>query len=173
MSEFQVQTALIGEIIPYARNPRKNEAAIDKVAASLKEFGWRQPIVVDQEMVVIAGHTRLQAAKRLGMTNVPVHFAEGLTDSQIKAYRLADNRSGQEAEWDIDLLGLELVDLSDSDFDLEITGFSAGELDLYMKEPDFDPASECEQGKLDELEPKYIDCPHCGKEFDIREQVGS
>lgn len=127
--------------------------------------------MVDPEMVIIAGHTRLQAAKRLGMTKVPVHVAEGLTDAQIKAYRLADNRSGQEAEWDIDLLGIELVDLADSDFDLDITGFTAGELDLYMKEPDFMPASEGEQGKLDELAPKYIDCPHCGKEFDLREQV--
>ncbi len=167
---YDVAMLSVDKIIPYARNPRKNEAAVDKVAASLKEFGWRQPIVVDPECVIIAGHTRYQAAKRLGMTEVPAHIAEGLTDAQIKAYRLADNRSGQEAEWDIDLLAIELGDLADLDVDLNLTGFTAGELDLYMRDPDFEPGTAEDQGKLDELAPKYVDCPHCGKEFDLREQ---
>ena len=90
---------------PYARNPRQApEAAIAKVAASLKEFGFRQPIVVDEEHVVIAGHTRLLAAKRLGLEQVPVHVACGLTPQQVKAYRIADNRSAQETTWDFGLL---------------------------------------------------------------------
>lgn len=130
MPAFVTEEKEIEKIIPYARNPRKNEAAIDKVAASIKEFGWRQPIVVDQEMVVIAGHTRLQAAKRLGMDKVPVHVAEGLTDAQIKAYRLADNRSAQEAEWDIDLLALELGELEG--IDISLTGFDKDEIDKYL-----------------------------------------
>ncbi len=167
---MHVEIRDIQSIIPYARNPRKNDDAIEKVAASIKEFGWRQPIVVDPDGVIIAGHTRYQAAKRLGMAEVPAHIAEGLTDAQIKAYRLADNRSGQEAEWDLDLLSIELSDLGDLGIDLNLTGFSAGELNLYMRDPDFGPGTEDDQGKLDELAPKYIDCPHCGKEFDLREQ---
>jgi ParB-like chromosome segregation protein Spo0J len=79
-------------LIPYARNPRKNAAAVGTVAASLKEFGWRQPIVVDEAMVILAGHTRLEAARQLGLTSVPVHVARGLTPAQAKAYRLTTGR---------------------------------------------------------------------------------
>jgi hypothetical protein len=112
--------------------PRKNDAAVAKVAASIKEFGFRQPIVVDEAMVVIAGHTRLLAARQLGLAKVPVHIAEGLTDTQAKAYRLADNRTGQDAEWDMDLLGLEMRDLDYVEFDLSLIGFNDDELgDLF------------------------------------------
>lgn len=122
---MKVELIDIGRVIPYARNPRRNEAAIIKVAASIKEYGFRQPIVVDEEMVIIAGHTRLQAAQQLGLTKVPVHIATGLTNTQIKAYRLADNRTAQEAEWDDELLGLELGELAEQGFDLDLTGFEA------------------------------------------------
>lgn len=125
---MNVEVRAIDAVVPYARNPRKNTAAIAKVAASLKEFGWRQPLVVDAEGVVIAGHTRLEAARSLGMVEVPVHVAHGLTPSQVKAYRLADNRVAQEAEWDMDLLHLELSDLAALDFDLSLTGFDASEI---------------------------------------------
>jgi DNA modification methylase len=115
--------------VPYARNARKiSEAAIAKVATSLKEFGWRQPVVVDDEGVVIAGHTRLLAAQRLGLTKVPVHVAEGLTPEQVRAYRLMDNRSHEETEWDYELLGEELFDLKGLDLDLGLTGFDSSEL---------------------------------------------
>ena len=97
---MQVDLMDIQCVIPYARNPRHNEQAIAKVAASIKEYGFRQPIVVDDEMVIIAGHTRLQAALKLGLSHVPVHIATGLTPAQIKAYRIADNRIAQEASWD-------------------------------------------------------------------------
>jgi DNA modification methylase len=130
-----IDTVDIGSIIPYARNPRRNDAAISKVAASLQEFGWRQPIVVDAEMVVVAGHTRLEAARSLGMGEVPIHVATGLTPEQIKAYRLADNRVGQEAEWDEDLLRLELSELDAVDFALDLTGFDADELMGLMADP--------------------------------------
>ena len=116
---MKVELTEIGRVIPYARNPRKNEAAIAKVAASIKEYGFRQPIVVDEEMVIIAGHTRLQAAQTLGLKKVPVHVATGLTQAQIKAYRLADNRTHEDAEWDEDLLAIELGELSEMDFDLD------------------------------------------------------
>ena len=99
------------QIIPYARNPRRNEQAIATVAASIQEFGWRQPIVVDEAMVVLAGHTRLEAARKLGFKTAPVHVAKGLTVSQARAFRIMDNRSSENAEWDKDLLNLELADL--------------------------------------------------------------
>ena len=122
----------IEEVIPYARNPRKNEDAISKVASSLQEFGFRQPIVVDNDNVVIAGHTRLLAAKRLGMERVPIHTAKDLSDAQIQAYRITDNRSAQEAEWDEDLLRIELGDLRDQDFNLALTAFDEDELERLL-----------------------------------------
>jgi len=119
----------IDKPIRYARNARKiSEAAVAKVAASIKEFGWRQPIVVDTEGVIVAGHTRLLAARRLGMTTVPVHVAANLTPAKAKAYRLMDNRSHEEAEWDMELLPLELEDLKSSEFGLGLTGFDDGEI---------------------------------------------
>ena len=122
--------------IPYARNARVcPEAAIAKVAASLKEFGFRQPIVVDAEGVIIAGHTRLLAAQRLGLDQVPVHIATGLTPAQVKAYRLADNRTAQETSWDDELLAIELEELSGLDIDLELTGFGEDEIAALLAEP--------------------------------------
>ena len=118
----------IQRVIPYARNPRKNELAVAKVAASIKEFGWRQPIVVDSEMVIVVGHTRYLAAMQLGMEKVPVHVAEGLTPEQIKAYRIMDNRSHEASEWDDSLLAIELTELKDADFDMDLTGFDEDEL---------------------------------------------
>jgi site-specific DNA-methyltransferase (adenine-specific) len=121
--------------IPYARNARKiSQTAVDKVASSIKEFGWRQPIVVDGEGVVIAGHTRLLAAKKLSLPEVPVHIAEGLSKQQVKAYRLMDNRSHEEAEWDKELLGPELLELEALDIDLALTGFDPDELSMYTVE---------------------------------------
>jgi ParB-like chromosome segregation protein Spo0J len=111
------------QLIPYARNPRKNAAAVATVAASLKEFGWRQPIVVDEAMVILAGHTRLEAARQLGLKTAPVHVASGPTPAQARAYRLKDNRAAESAEWDEALLGLELDDLQGEGFDLALTGF--------------------------------------------------
>lgn len=131
---MEIQTVGIDEVIPYAKNPRKNDAAVDKVAGSLKEFGWRQPIVVDAEMVVIAGHTRLAASRKLGLKEVPIHIATDLTANQIKAYRIADNRVSQEAKWDDDLLALELADLDLENYDLSKTGFNDDELAALMAE---------------------------------------
>lgn len=133
---MKVETWPIDKPIPYSRNPRNNEAAVSKVAGSIKEFGWRQPIVVDSEGVIIAGHTRLLAAQHLRLKEVPVHVATDLTPQQIKAYRLADNRVGQEAEWDNDLLKLELSELEDDGFDLDLTGFDEDELDALLAEED-------------------------------------
>jgi DNA modification methylase len=132
---FTVATVPIGSVVPYVRNPRKNTAAIAKVAASLREFGWRQPIVVDEALTVIAGHTRLEAARSLGMADVPVHVATGMSAAQIKAYRIADNRVAAEAEWDNDLLAIELHELQDDGWDLALTGFDADELTALLNPP--------------------------------------
>lgn len=131
---MKIETIDIERVIPYARNPRKNAGAVDKVAASLREFGFRQPIVVDENYTVIVGHTRLIAAKKLGMKEVPVHIAEGLTDAQVKAYRIADNRTNEEAEWDIDLLKVEFKDLQHQGCDLSLTAFSEDELAKFLAE---------------------------------------
>lgn len=131
---MKIQNVPIETVVPYARNPRRNQGAIAKVAGSIKEFGWQQPIVVNTEMVVIAGHTRLAAAQSLGMSEVPVVVADNLTPAQVKAYRLADNRVSQEAEWDNDLLTLELKDLLGDEYDLDLTGFSDEELASLLAE---------------------------------------
>ncbi|MFW6159307.1 MAG: DNA modification methylase, partial [Planctomycetota bacterium] len=115
-------------ITPYEHNPRLNDDAVDAVAKSIREFGFRQPIVVDEQDVIVVGHTRWKAAKKLGLEKVPVHVATGLTPEQVKAYRLADNKSGELAEWDMELLPIELADLQGMDFDLELVGFSDDEL---------------------------------------------
>jgi len=120
------------QIIPYARNPRNNTEAAATVASSIQEFGWRQPIVVDEAMVVLAGHTRLEAARQLGFKTAPVHVAKGLTASQARAFRIMDNRSSENAEWDRDLLNLELADLLEADVDLGLTGFTDDELTTLM-----------------------------------------
>jgi len=122
----------LAQIIPYARNPRRNEKAVASVAASIAEFGWRQPIVVDEQMVVLAGHTRLEAARQLGLETAPVHIATGLTEAQARAFRIMDNRSSENAEWDNDLLNLELGDLLEADFDLGLTGFTDEELNALL-----------------------------------------
>jgi DNA modification methylase len=118
----------IGSIAPYPNNPRRNESAVAKVAGALKEFGWRQPIVVDRKRVIIVGHTRWEAAKSLGMKEIPVHVAKDLTPAQARAYRIADNRTGEEAEWDLDKLAAELAGLQVDGFNLDLTGFDPGEL---------------------------------------------
>ena len=113
----------VDKLIPYERNPRKNDPAVEAVAASIREFGFQSPIILDKDGVVIAGHTRLKAAKLLGMEKVPV-IRSGLSGEKAKAYRLADNRTGELAEWDIDLLDAELseivdIDMSEFGFDLD------------------------------------------------------
>src|ERR1700686_683302 len=135
-SEMLIEMWPVERLIEYARNARKiTQAAVDKVAASLKEFGWRQPIVVDKFDVIIVGHVRFRAAKKLGMTHVPVHVAANLTPAQVKAYRLMDNRSHEEVEWDLGLLGAELLELKDLDCNMILTGFSGRELDTLLRDP--------------------------------------
>jgi len=140
------------DLIPYARNPRKNDAAVQKVAASLKEYGLvKNSIVVDEEMVLITGHTTTKAMQALKWDAAPeVTQVFGLTEAQKKAYRIADNRLGEEAEWDLDLLALELGDLKELDFDIDLTGLDEIEIGKLVDLPgeatedDFAPPDEIE-----------------------------
>lgn len=114
----------LAEIRPYDKNPRKNEKAVKYVKESIRQFGFKVPIVIDSNRVIVCGHTRLLAAKSLGMTEVPCIMADDLTDDQVKAFRLADNKVGEFSEWDMDLLGDELDAIEDaSDIDMEALGF--------------------------------------------------
>ena len=130
---MHVEMRPIGSIRPYDNNPRLNEAAVDAVAASIQQFGFRQPIVVDEEGVIIVGHTRYKAALKLGLEEVPVHAAVGLTPAQAKAYRLADNQTATLSQFDDDKLIEELAQLQDMDFDLALTGFSSEDLQRLLE----------------------------------------
>jgi DNA modification methylase len=129
-----IQNLPLDQIRPYEKNPRFNDEAVDSVAASLKEFGFRQPIVVDNDSVIVVGHTRWKAARKLNLEQVPVHVATDLTPEQAKAYRLADNQTASLADWDLDLLPIELAELKDADFDLSLLGFSDDELTKFMED---------------------------------------
>ena len=125
----------IEKCIDYARNPRKNDHAVDKVAAAIKEFGFRVPIVAKSDGLVVDGHLRLKAAKKLGLTEVPVILADDMSEAQIKAFRLSVNKMAEFAEWDVDLLKLEFADLQEQGFDLSLTGFETGEIANFLAEP--------------------------------------
>lgn len=127
----------VGDLKPYGRNPRKNEQAVEAVAASIREFGFKVPIVITAAGEIIAGHTRLKAAKTLGITEVPCIVADDLTPQQVKAFRLADNKVGELAGWDFDLLALEIEEITD--FDMEMFGFEILDEPNVVQEDDYDP----------------------------------
>jgi len=127
--EMCVTELPIGAVKPYERNPRKNRKAVDAVAASIREFGWKQPLVVDRNHVIICGHTRYLAAQKLKLATVPVVVAEDLSEDQIKAYRLADNKTGELAAWNGSMLELELADLAKVNFDVRPFALPSVQLD--------------------------------------------
>jgi len=129
---MQIEMRKTTDIKPYDKNPRDNDAAVDAVAHSIREYGFRQPIVVDKDGVIIVGHTRLKAAQKLGLTEVPVHVAVDMTPEQIKAYRIADNKVAELATWDMELLPIELSELRGMDVDLALLGFSSEELEKIL-----------------------------------------
>ena len=129
---MNIELRPIESIRAYESNPRINDTAVDAVIASIREFGWRQPIVVDGEGVIIVGHTRHKAALKLGLHHVPVHVATDLTPAQAKAYRIADNQTAAIAEWNYDLLPLELNGLAEMNFDLGLLGFDQDELSRIL-----------------------------------------
>lgn len=128
----------INDVKPYGRNPRNNDGAVEATANSIKEFGWQQPIVVDKDGVVIVGHTRLKAAKKLKLKQVPVTVADNLTDEQVKAYRLADNKTGDLADWNQKLLDNELNDILSLDmgnFGFDLSGEEDEDLPVNPEYP--------------------------------------
>jgi len=133
---MKIENADINTIKPYENNPRKlKDSAIDKVAMSLKEYGFRQPIVVDKDRIIVVGHTRYRASKKLGFKEVPITIADNLTPEQINAYRIADNRTAEESEWDDELLAMEIKDLEAKDFKLDLLGFNEDQLnDILFEE---------------------------------------
>lgn len=152
-------------IKPYAQNPRVNDHAVDAVAESLRQFGVRQPIVVDEAGVIVCGHTRWKAALKLGFAQIPVHVAQDLTPEQIRAYRIADNKTAELADWDLKLLPLELAELQSAGIDWTLLGFDADELlklhvlDLFGGSGSTLIAAEQTERRafLVELDPPYCD----------------
>lgn len=159
---MEVVMMKVSELKEYERNPRKNEGAVEYVANSIKEFGFKVPIVVDKENVIVAGHTRLKAAKYLGLKEVPVIVADDLTEEQIKAFRLADNKTAELAHWDWAKLDDEMAELLDLDFDMSGFGFSNFEMDL----DDFFEIPE-DQEEDEKATPKSVTCPNCGEVVEI------
>ena len=152
-------------LIPYARNSRTHsDAQVAQIAASIREFGFTNPVLIDKEGGIIAGHGRVMAARILKLDEVPCIRLEHLNETQKRAYVIADNKLALNAGWDDELLQIELVNLNQAEFNMSLLGFDANELNLAMGlGADFLPGSEEDQGKLDETAP--ITCPSCGHEF--------
>lgn len=129
---LEIKEMRVSEIIPYENNPRKNDGAVEAVAKSIKAFGFKVPIIVDKENVIVAGHTRLKAAEYLGLNTVPVIMADDLNEEQVNAFRLADNKTGELAEWDFTKLEEELSQLED--IDMTQFGFEESEDELPFTE---------------------------------------
>jgi ParB-like chromosome segregation protein Spo0J len=166
----RVERRKVSALTPYARNSRTHsDNQVAQIAASIKEWGFTTPVLIEPDGGIIAGHGRVMAAQRLGLDEVPVVIAEGWTEAQKRAYVIADNKLALNAGWDDQLLKIELDELAGLDFDLTLTGFEVGEMAALFDQPNFEPGTEDEQGKLDELAPKMVTCPHCGQDWDLRE----
>lgn len=161
-SSIEIVMRKIGELKPYENNPRHNDMAVDAVAASIQQFGFKNPVIIDKDGVIVAGHTRYKAAKKLGITDIPCISADDLSDEQIKAFRLADNKTAELAEWDEDLLGKEMQD---------------DKYTLKVKIPQYEITGECpeisdmlDSSKADELiqEVEATDIPEEIREFLIQ-----
>ncbi len=176
---FNIELRNTEDVRPYESNPRDNEAAVEAVAASLREFGFRQPIVVDAEGVIVVGHTRWKAAVKLGLEKVPVHVAKDLSPEQAKAYRIADNQTNTLSGWDYELLPVELSQLQEMDVDLELLGFDPedlaqlieGDLEQGLTDPDAAPEPPddptTQRGDLYVLGDHRLLCGDSGSEADL------
>jgi len=159
------------DLIPYARNAKRHDPAqISKLCGSIREFGFNNPVLIDSANGIIAGHGRVLAARQLGLEKIPCIRLGHLTDTQRRAYILADNRLAEiGGGWDEEMLKLELADLAALEVDVAEIGFETES--LTIEPPNFLPGTEEDQGKLDQLEPKMVRCPNCKTHFDCREQV--
>ena len=149
---MEIQNIKTDKLIPYVNNPRHNEDAVEKVMASIHEFGFKVPLVIDKNNVVVTGHTRLKAAKKLGIEEVPCVVADDLSDAQIKAFRIADNKVSEYAEWDEELLQVELEQLEELDFNLDSLSIDFSDFDLDVGED------------IKEIEPEEVEIPEVPEE---------
>ena len=174
LPEMQIEYWAIDSLIPYARNPRKNDDAVPKMAGLIKEFGFKVPIVARSDGEVIDGHLRLKAAQKLGLKEVPVVLADEWTPAQVKAFRLAVNKSAEWAEWDEELLKLELDELKLDDFDLPLIGFD----NIIEEDLNFQDAEDKYTTKIDipQYEPtgkhvSFSDCTNTEKYFNLLNDI--
>ena len=166
----KIERRPIGSLIPYARNARTHsDAQIQQIAASMREWGWTNPVLVDEAGGIIAGHGRVLAAQRLQVSEVPVIVASGWTDAQKRAYIIADNKLALNAGWDNELLALEFADLQELGFDLDLAGFDADELEALAGsgENDVPQRSTAREVDADAFEMEHK-CPRCGFEYDSK-----
>ena len=154
MAKGKLSTMRMEDIRPYPNNPRKNDGAVDAVAESIRQCGYVAPIIVDENGVILAGHTRYKALKKLGYETADVLIKSGMTEEQKKKYRLLDNKTGELAGWDFEKLAIELDGLDFGDFDF---GFDSDSFEWADLVEDMEPK---------EKEPKKIQCPHCGEWFE-------
>jgi ParB-like chromosome segregation protein Spo0J len=154
----------VAELVPAERNARTHSPEqIQQIAASIRQWGWTNPILIDEGRAIIAGHGRLEAARAAGLVEVPTITLAGLSAAQKRALAIADNKLALNAGWDDELLRLELGELGLEGFDLSLIGFSDLELRDMLDDPDFGPGSADDQGRLDQKAP--VTCPECGHAF--------
>ena len=171
MDKLKIEYVDINSIKPYKKNPRKNDEAIPYVMESIKQFGFKNPVILDKDNVIVAGHTRIESAKRLGITEIPCIYADDLTDEQIRAFRLADNKVGEIAEWDIDLLDTELddilnIDMSDFGFDLDFEDEEEKEI-VEDEVPEVPEEPKAKLGDIYQLGSHRLMCGDSTKEEDV------
>lgn len=166
--KFKTEIWPIEKLIPYARNPRKNDEVVDQMCAGIREFGFRIPIVAKSNGDIIDGHLRYKAAQKLGIKEVPVAIADELSDTQVKAFRIWANKSATLADWDVQLLKLEIEDLKLENYDVDFTGFSKIEIDNILEgNPDVDLNYQDPIGS--DKKQHLIKCPHCGAVFNPKD----
>ncbi len=157
-AQMEIIQKMIDDLIPYDNNPRKNDEAVEKVAESIREFGFKVPVIIDKDNIIIAGHTRVRAAKELGLDTIPVIIADDLTEEQVRAFRLADNKVSEFSAWDFSKLEEELLNISD----IDMTEFGFEEIDKVNLDDFFS-----DEERTGEKKKKRVTCPHCGEEFEI------
>ena len=172
----EIQNMKLTEIHPYEKNPRLNDDSVDAVANSIRDFGFRAPIIVDKDRTIIAGHTRYKAAKKLGLKTVPVIIAEDMTPEQVEAYRIADNSAGSKSDWDLDLLSdiLQDIDFDMADYGLDldvVSTYEDGQTEIIedeAPEPDFEHEATVKKGEVYKLGGHFLMCGDSSIPDDIR-----
>ncbi len=153
----------LSKLIDYENNPRKNDGAVDAVAESIKQFGFKVPIIIDKDYVIVAGHTRKRAAEKLGLKTAPCIIADDLTEEQVQAFRLVENKTNELATWDFDKLEEELAELKEMNLDFEMTVFGFENYEDVDIDSFFTDKEEEKEKKA-----KTITCPHCGEIIEIK-----